>query len=34
LEIGEVQGAMSSLAIAIAGIATVIIAPIVMGMIA
>ena len=33
LEIGEVQGAMSSLAIAIAGIATVIIAPIVMGMI-
>jgi predicted murein hydrolase (TIGR00659 family) len=34
LEIGEVQGAMSSLAIGIAGIMTVILAPIVMGMIA
>ncbi len=34
LEIGEVQGAMSSLAIAIAGIMTVILAPIVMGIIA
>jgi putative effector of murein hydrolase len=34
LEIGEVQGAMSSLAIGIAGIMTVVLAPIVMGIIA
>lgn len=33
LEIGEVQGAMSSLAIGIAGIMTVVLAPIVMGII-
>ena len=33
LEIGEVQGAMSSLAIAIAGIMTVVLAPIVLGII-